>query len=222
MHNPCTRCADFREGLTRLTRAGRSRWDRGARDRRSGGLADPSDSAFKVIRASDGKGDQIHADQVRRIRTGRAPAQRRADHGARLPEPERAGLRHAPDERCRDRGSRRHACCWPTSSGRTRTAAFPALVSFSPYPRQIQDVGAPLGFIEAGASDFFVPRGYVHLIVNARGTGGSGGAWSFFDGQERRRPPRPRRMGARPSPGATATSGCSASATSPWRSSPPR
>lgn len=63
--------------------------------------------------------------------------------------------------------------------------AFPALVSFSPYPRQIQDVGAPLGFIEAGASDFFVPRGYVHLIVNARGTGGSGGVWTMLDGQER-------------------------------------
>jgi putative CocE/NonD family hydrolase len=60
--------------------------------------------------------------------------------------------------------------------------AFPALVSFSPYPRQIQDVGAPLGFIEAGASDFFVPRGYVHLIVNARGTGG---AWTLLDSQER-------------------------------------
>jgi uncharacterized protein len=63
--------------------------------------------------------------------------------------------------------------------------AFPALVSFSPYPRQIQGVGAPLGFIEAGASDFFVPRGYVHLIVNARGTGGSGGVYTFLDQQER-------------------------------------
>lgn len=63
--------------------------------------------------------------------------------------------------------------------------ACPVLVSFSPYPRQIQDVGAPLGFIEAGASDFFVPRGYVHLIVNARGTSGSGGTWTLLDGQER-------------------------------------
>lgn len=62
---------------------------------------------------------------------------------------------------------------------------FPALISFSPYPRQIQDVGAPLGFIEAGCSDFFVPRGYVHLIVNARGTGGSGGSWGLFDARER-------------------------------------
>lgn len=68
----------------------------------------------------------------------------------------------------------------PDADGR-----FPALLSFSPYPRQIQDVGAPLGFIEAGASDFFVPRGYVHLITNARGTSGSGGTWTLLDGQER-------------------------------------
>ena len=64
--------------------------------------------------------------------------------------------------------------------------AYPVLVSASPYPRQIQDLGAPMGFIEAGASDFFVPRGYVHVIANLRGTGGSGGTFGFFDAQERR------------------------------------
>src|SRR6195256_944068 len=63
---------------------------------------------------------------------------------------------------------------------------FPALIAASPYPRQIQDLGAPMGFIEAGASDFFVPRGYVHVIANCRGTGGSGGTFGFFDSQERR------------------------------------
>jgi predicted acyl esterase len=63
---------------------------------------------------------------------------------------------------------------------------YPVLVAASPYPRQIQDLGAPLGFIEAGAPDWFVPRGYVHLIVNCRGTGGSGGRFGFFDAQERR------------------------------------
>ncbi len=42
------------------------------------------------------------------------------------------------------------------------------LIAASPYPRQIQDLGAPMGFIEAGASDFFVPRGYVHVIANVR------------------------------------------------------
>src|SRR5689334_10262392 len=54
----------------------------------------------------------------------------------------------------------------PTQPGR-----YPVLVAASPYPRQIQNLGAPAGFIEAGASDFFVPRGYVHVIANCRGTG---------------------------------------------------
>ena len=35
---------------------------------------------------------------------------------------------------------------------------YPVLVAASPYPRQIQNLGAPAGFIEAGASDFFVPQ----------------------------------------------------------------
>jgi uncharacterized protein len=63
---------------------------------------------------------------------------------------------------------------------------YPVLVAASPYPRQIQNLGAPAGFIEAGASDFFVPRGYVHVIANCRGTSGSGGTFGFFDAQERR------------------------------------
>jgi uncharacterized protein len=68
----------------------------------------------------------------------------------------------------------------PAQAGR-----YPVLVAASPYPRQIQNIGAPAGFIEAGASDFFVPRGYVHVIANCRGTGGSGGTFGFFDSQER-------------------------------------
>lgn len=69
----------------------------------------------------------------------------------------------------------------PDADGR-----FPALVAASPYPRQIQDLGAPMGFIEAGVTDFWVRRGYVHVIANVRGTGGSGGEFGFFDAQERR------------------------------------
>ena len=69
----------------------------------------------------------------------------------------------------------------PATEGR-----FPVLIAASPYPRQIQDLGAPAGFIEAGATDFWVPRGYVHVIANLRGTGGSDGTFGFFDGQERR------------------------------------
>ncbi|MCG7593698.1 CocE/NonD family hydrolase [Mycobacterium sp. PSTR-4-N] len=63
---------------------------------------------------------------------------------------------------------------------------FPALIAASPYPRQMQNLGAPAGFIEAGATDFWVPRGYVHVIANVRGTGGSGGEFGFMDAQERR------------------------------------
>jgi predicted acyl esterase len=44
---------------------------------------------------------------------------------------------------------------------------YPVLIAASPYPRQIQNLGAPAGFIEAGASDFFVPRGYVHVMFDA-------------------------------------------------------
>lgn len=69
----------------------------------------------------------------------------------------------------------------PATGGR-----HPALIAASPYPRQMQDLGAPAGFIEAGATDFWVSRGYVHVIANLRGTGGSGGTFGLFDAQERR------------------------------------
>jgi predicted acyl esterase len=68
----------------------------------------------------------------------------------------------------------------PNADGR-----YPALIAASPYPRQMQDFGAPAGFIEAGATDFWVSRGYVHVIANLRGTGGSTGTFAFFDPQER-------------------------------------
>ncbi|MCV7228763.1 CocE/NonD family hydrolase [Mycolicibacterium komossense] len=69
----------------------------------------------------------------------------------------------------------------PDAGGR-----YPALIAASPYPRQIQDLGAPMGFIEAGNTPFWVSRGYAHVIANVRGTGGSGGTFGFFDAQERR------------------------------------
>lgn len=91
---------------------------------------------------------------------------------------------------------------------------FPVLVSASPYPRQLQDIGAPMGFIEAGASDFFVPHGYVHVIANLRGTGGST-ARSASSTARNASTCTTSSNGPPPSRGATATSGWSASATSP-------
>jgi putative CocE/NonD family hydrolase len=68
----------------------------------------------------------------------------------------------------------------PAAHGR-----FPALVAFSCYPRQLQGSGAPMGFVEAGATDFWVARGYAHVIANARGTGGSEGTYTLMDATER-------------------------------------
>lgn len=68
----------------------------------------------------------------------------------------------------------------PDADGR-----FPALIAASPYPRQIQNSGIPFGFVEAGASDYFVPRGYVHVLANARGTGGSGGSYDLLGPADR-------------------------------------
>jgi putative CocE/NonD family hydrolase len=55
----------------------------------------------------------------------------------------------------------------------------------SPYPRQMQGMGIPAGFVEAGQSDFFVPRGYAHVIANSRGTCGSEGTYDFWGPAER-------------------------------------
>jgi uncharacterized protein len=68
----------------------------------------------------------------------------------------------------------------PTDEG-----TYPVLIAASPYPRQIQDLGAPTAIIEAGNSEFFVSRGYIHVIASLRGTGGSSDEWGFFDNQER-------------------------------------
>jgi predicted acyl esterase len=62
----------------------------------------------------------------------------------------------------------------------------PALIAISPYPRQMQHLGLPVGFVEAGQTDFFVPRGYAHVIANCRGTGGSGGRYALTGEAEHR------------------------------------
>lgn len=63
-------------------------------------------------------------------------------------------------------------------------ATFPALCSFSPYTRQLQRDSAPIGQNEAGISEFWVPRGYAHVIVDVRGTNGSGGSWDMWGPEE--------------------------------------
>src|ERR1700761_7848785 len=57
---------------------------------------------------------------------------------------------------------------------------FPALIAHSPYTRILQSTVLPSGQNEAGITEFWVPRGYVHVIVDARGTGDSEGVYDLL------------------------------------------
>ena len=63
---------------------------------------------------------------------------------------------------------------------------FPALCSFSPYTRQLQRESPPIGQNEAGIIEFWVPRGYAHVIVDVRGANGSEGSWEMWGPEEQK------------------------------------
>ncbi|HEY4097794.1 MAG TPA: CocE/NonD family hydrolase [Baekduia sp.] len=67
-----------------------------------------------------------------------------------------------------------------------RGERFPALIAFSPYTRLLQSSNLPLGQNEAGITEFWVPRGYAHVIVEARGTGDSEGRYDLLGAAEQR------------------------------------
>ncbi len=65
----------------------------------------------------------------------------------------------------------------PEKAGR-----YPAFLSTSGYIREIQTFAPELSHsIEAGATSYFVPKGYVHVIGQARGSGYSQGKYNFYD-----------------------------------------
>ena len=74
---------------------------------------------------------------------------------------------------------------------------FPALVAMSAFNKDIQSDrlwpaatrsrrirGTPDACLEAGPIDFFVRRGYVHIIGSVRGTGKSGGVYNYLSPRE--------------------------------------
>ncbi|MEE9241067.1 MAG: CocE/NonD family hydrolase [bacterium] len=61
----------------------------------------------------------------------------------------------------------------PRAAGRK----FPALLSISPYTKGLQLTEVPIGQNEAGITEFWVPRGYVHVIVDCRGSNDSEGSY---------------------------------------------
>ncbi len=63
---------------------------------------------------------------------------------------------------------------------------FPALIAVSPYSRQLQRTDLPDGQNEAGISEFWVPHGYAHVVVDVRGSNDSEGDWDHMGPTERR------------------------------------
>jgi predicted acyl esterase len=71
---------------------------------------------------------------------------------------------------------------------------FPALLAMSPYGKEVQSLPDPeipydfgfhgAGGVEAGKTDFWVPRGYVHVIADVRGSGISEGKCDFTGKKE--------------------------------------
>lgn len=57
---------------------------------------------------------------------------------------------------------------------------LPTLVTFTPYNKDVGDT-IPLG---GGINNYFVLRGYNHVLVDVRGTGRSGGGWDPFSARE--------------------------------------
>ena len=69
----------------------------------------------------------------------------------------------------------------PESEGR-----YPALLSVSPYLKEIQRKPPQWSHaIESGATSFYVPKGYVHVIAQGRGAGLSQGQWQWLGEGER-------------------------------------
>jgi putative CocE/NonD family hydrolase len=73
--------------------------------------------------------------------------------------------------------------CRPDAEGK-----FPALLSYSCYGKDMNRLPAPprpssqlrgTGGHECGMTEYFVPRGYVHVLADCRGTGYSPGQWVY-------------------------------------------
>lgn len=61
---------------------------------------------------------------------------------------------------------------------------YPAILSMAPYQKERQQFPAKWYAVEAGNTAFFVPKGYVHVIAQIRGSGFSQGRYNLFDIKE--------------------------------------
>jgi putative CocE/NonD family hydrolase len=72
---------------------------------------------------------------------------------------------------------------YPTDpkTGQEAAGTFPVILTQTPYGKDDgKYVGGQLGGL-AGNSDYLVQRGYINVVADVRGTGGSQGEWGLFD-----------------------------------------
>jgi len=72
---------------------------------------------------------------------------------------------------------------YPTDpkTGKAATGPFPVILSQTPYGKEAASAGgSTLGEL-AGYAPYLIQRGYIQVIADVRGTGGSQGTWGLFD-----------------------------------------
>jgi uncharacterized protein len=73
---------------------------------------------------------------------------------------------------------------YPTdaATGREAAGSFPVLLSQTPYGKDQSSAGGSSQLSElSGQSTYLVQRGYIDVVADVRGTGGSTGEWGLFD-----------------------------------------
>lgn len=68
------------------------------------------------------------------------------------------------------------------ADGAAESKPLPTIVTFTPYNKNTSDYVSLGGAI----NPYFVQRGYVHVLVDVRGTGRSGGGWDPFSAREQK------------------------------------
>ena len=73
---------------------------------------------------------------------------------------------------------------YPTdpATGQAAVGSFPVLLSQTPYGKDQSSAGGSSQLSElSGESTYLVQRGYIDVVADVRGTGGSTGEWGLFD-----------------------------------------
>jgi putative CocE/NonD family hydrolase len=73
---------------------------------------------------------------------------------------------------------------YPTDSktGQEASGSFPVILTQTPYGKDDGSIGGNSTLAElAGQSTYLVERGYIQVVADVRGTGGSQGEWGLFD-----------------------------------------